>query len=351
MNFDNTFNLIPINIITGFLGSGKTTLLSELLKNKELKNTAIIINEFGKIGIDHHLIDNVNENIIELQNGCVCCSIQSDLRETLINIFNRNNGLKHKIDRVIIETTGIADPLPISDTLINCENLQKIYTLECLITMVDAVNGLHTLRIIKEAVRQVYLSNVVIMSKTDLANENQINLLTKILKKIKSNVKILKVNFGRLPLSTLINNNNVKLEINSWSIQELLKSENIIEYKNNENKLINSNEIQYNHINVNSFAMTKELPINRKKFNFFVESLENQMGPYLLRVKGIFNIQGEDKPAVLHGSQEILHPIEWLSNWPDKDKSSRIVFITHDIKATTFKGFCTSLLDLTEINV
>ena len=350
MNFDNTYDLIPINIITGFLGSGKTTLLSELLKDKELKNTAIIINEFGKIGIDHHLIDNVNENIIELQNGCVCCSIQSDLRETLINIINRNRNLKNKINRVIIETTGIADPLPISDTLINCEILQKMYTLECLITMVDAINGLNTLRIIRESVRQVYLSNFVIMSKTDLANENQINLLTKILKKIKSNVKILKVNFGKVPLSTLINYNNLKLENNSWSIQELLASESINKYKNNENRIINANENRHDHINVNSFAMTKELPINREKFNFFVESLENQMGPYLLRVKGIFNIQGEDKPVVLHGSQEVLHPIEWLSKWPDKDKSSRIVFITHDIKASTFRGFCTSLLDLTEIN-
>ena len=162
-------NLIPINIISGFLGSGKTTLLTEVLKNKSLKNTAVIINEFGEVSLDHLLVRHTRENIIELQNGCICCSIQNDLRNTLLELFYKTTSRNSKtVDRIIIETTGLADPLPISNTLLNCNELQKIYRLENLITVVDGINGLHTLKNQKEAIRQVFLASVIVLSKIDL---------------------------------------------------------------------------------------------------------------------------------------------------------------------------------------
>ncbi len=342
-------NLIPINVITGFLGSGKTTLLSQILKNKKLKNTAVIINEFGKIGLDHNLISHNDENVIELQDGCICCSIQNDLRLTLINLYKKmDNKNINDFNRVVIETTGLADPLSISDTLLNCPELQKIYKLESLITVVDGINGENTLKYQKESIRQVYLASSVILSKVDLATKTELKSLYETLKKIKPNISLFKSIYGKVPISLIFPNKAYNVKNTTWKLKKMLKEEtnddfNIDNHKNHpHDHNVHGNDIY-------SFAMKRNTPINKKTFNFFIETLEQEMGPYLLRVKGILNILGENRPAVIHGAQNILHPIEWLDAWPDKDKTTRIVFITSHINQNTFKGFCTSILGLEEI--
>ena len=337
-------NLIPINIITGFLGSGKTTLLTEVLKNKNLKNTAVIINEFGEVSLDHLLIRHTKENIIELQNGCICCSIQNDLRNTLLDLFYKIKANNSKtVDRIIIETTGLADPLPISDTLLNCTELQKIYRLENLITVVDGTNGLYTLKNQKEAIRQVFLASVIVLSKVDLLKDDEKKKLTDSIKAINSKPDLIFSSHGKVPLPILFSPKKINFNKISWDLNNLLK-ENSHSYDHNFEDLNRHDNKIY------SFTMTRETPINEKSFNFFIKTLEKEMGPYLLRVKGIINISGIKRPAIIHGAQKILHPVDWLNKWPSRDKRTRIIFITFNIKKTQFSGFCESILGLKEVS-
>ncbi len=336
-------NLIPINIISGFLGSGKTTLLTEVLKNKSLKNTAVIINEFGEVSLDHLLVRHTRENIIELQNGCICCSIQNDLRNTLLELFYKTTSRNSKtVDRIIIETTGLADPLPISNTLLNCNELQKIYRLENLITVVDGINGLHTLKNQKEAIRQVFLASVIVLSKIDLLKNDDKKKLTDSIKAINSKSDLIMSSHGKVPLPVLFSPKKININKVSWDLNNLLK-ETINSHDHN------SDDLNRHDNKIYSFTMTRDSPINEKSFDFFIKTLEKEMGPYLLRVKGIINISGINRPAIIHGSQKILHPVDWLNKWPSKDKRTRIIFITFNIKKTQFSGFCESILGLKEV--
>ena len=163
---------IPITVITGFLGSGKTTLLSSLLRNNRMSNTAVIINEFGEVGLDHLLVEHSEENIIELASGCICCTIRGDLQKTLLELMSKRlTGDINPFNRLVIETTGLADPVPIIHTLINSFDLKKNYLLDGVITLVDAVNGEKTLDMHPEAVKQAAMAELIILSKTDLTDQ------------------------------------------------------------------------------------------------------------------------------------------------------------------------------------
>ena len=176
---------IPVTVITGFLGSGKTTLLSSILKKKELQKTAVIINEFGEIGLDHALIEHTDENIVELQSGCICCTIQGDLNKTLIDLFDKMiNGKISSFNRVLIETTGLANPVPIIHTLMSSIDLIRIYSLDGVITVVDSVNGEKTIELQEESVKQIALAEKIILSKTDIVDKNETKSLMRQIKDI-----------------------------------------------------------------------------------------------------------------------------------------------------------------------
>ena len=168
-------NHIPITIITGFLGSGKTTLLAALLKQESMQNTAVIINEFGEVGLDHNLIETIDENIVELQNGCICCTIQEDLKSTLIDLIKKmeRNEIS-SFNRVVLETTGLADPVPIIHTIMTSLDLHRAYSIDGVITLVDSVNGKSTYDNHEEAIKQTALADIIILSKTDLAEKSAI---------------------------------------------------------------------------------------------------------------------------------------------------------------------------------
>ena len=195
----------PVTVITGFLGSGKTTLLSALLKKEEMKNVAVIINEFGEVGLDHALVEHSDENIVELQNGCICCTIQGDLQKTMMDLVDRmSKGDISYFDKVIIETTGLADPVPIIHTLISSMDLQRIYTLDGVITVVDATNGEKTLDLQPEAVKQAALAERIIISKIDLIEKDKELSLETRLRAINPSIKIIKSSFGDVSISDLI---------------------------------------------------------------------------------------------------------------------------------------------------
>ena len=192
---------IGISVLTGFLGSGKTTVLTSLIKQKQMANAAIIINEFGEVGLDHDLIETTDEKIVELQNGCICCTIQGDLKTTLLNLLKKmEKGEVSPFNHVIIETTGLADPVPIIHTLMTSLDLQRIYSIDGVITVVDSINGEPTYNAHEEAVKQTAFADRIILSKNDIADKGTVDALTKRIKSINPKVTIIKSDKNSLPV-------------------------------------------------------------------------------------------------------------------------------------------------------
>ena len=330
---------ITITVLTGFLGSGKTTILTSLLKQKQMANVAIIINEFGEVGLDHDLIETTDENVIELQNGCICCTIQGDLKKTLLYLLKKmEKGEITPFNHVIIETTGLADPVPIIHTLMTSLDLQRIYSIDGVITVVDSINGQSTYKAYEEAVKQTAFADRIILSKTDIADKGTVNSLTKRIKAINPKVTIIKSDKNSLPVSKLLGLNDYNPQEKDWNVREWLE----IEKNKSSNHLHNHHGHHHHEHDVNrhgedikTFAMVTSQPVSMTSVNFFLELLMSQMGENILRIKGILDIKGQSRPAVIHGVQHVFHPLEWLEKWPSNDKQSRLVFITKNINKDT----------------
>jgi len=325
---------ISITILTGFLGSGKTTILSSLIKHKLMVNAAIIINEFGEIGLDHDLIETTDENVIELQNGCICCTIQGDLKSTLLNLLKKmEKGEISPFNHVIIETTGLADPVPIIHTLMTSLDLQRIYSIDGVITVIDSINGESTYNVHEEAVKQTAFADRIVLSKTDIADEARVNSLTKRIRTINPKVTIIKSNMNSVPVAKLLGLNDYNPQNKDWNVREWLEIE-----KNKSSKHLHhhhDHDVNRHGDDIETFAMVTSQPVSMTSLNFFLELLMSQMGENILRIKGILNIKGQECPAVIHGVQHIFHPLEWLEKWPSQNKQSRLVFITKNINKDT----------------
>ena len=336
----NSFiNHIPITIITGFLGSGKTTLLAALLKQESMQNTAVIINEFGEVGLDHNLIETIDENIVELQNGCICCTIQEDLKSTLVDLIKKmeRNEIS-SFNRVVLETTGLADPVPIIHTLMTSLDLHRAYSIDGVITLVDSVNGKSTYDNHEEAIKQTALADIIILSKTDLAEKTAIKSIIDRIKTINPKANIIKSNKDKLHLTELLGLNDYDPLNKTWDVEEWLAIEKYKQNKHEQNHHHKHNVNRHGD-NIESFALVTQHQISMTTFNFFLELLTSQMGSNLLRIKGILNIKGESRPAIIHGVQHIFHPVEWLDVWPDNDRRNRLIFITRDIKKSHIEEF------------
>lgn len=349
-NMSQSQNPIPVTVITGFLGSGKTTLLSSLLKKKEMKNTAVIINEFGEVGLDHALIERSNENVVELQNGCICCTIRGDLHKTLLQLVDKVElGIIPPFDRVVIETTGLADPIPIIHVFMTSPDLQRVYTLDGVITLVDAVNGENTLETQQESVRQVALAERIILSKTDLVDSKTQNLLIKRLKAINPAVTILPGNRGNVPVSALFGLGSYDPYNKSRDVKEWLAAEEFDDHHHDHEDDHHHHHHHHQDVNrhgddIQAFALVSDIPVNMVAFGFFLDLLASQLGPDLLRVKGIINVAGEDLPVVIHGVQHVFHPLQSLEAWPDEDKLTKLVFITRNIQKEQVEAFFNTLM-------
>jgi G3E family GTPase len=340
---------IPITVITGFLGSGKTTLLSALLKQKERDKTAVIINEFGEVGLDHALIERSEENIVELQNGCICCTIRGDLQETLLGLFDKmSKGNVASFDRVVIETTGLADPVPIIHTLMTSFDLQRIYTLDGVVTVVDVVNGEGTLDSQPESVKQAALAERIILSKTDIANDEVKESLIKRLEILNPSATIIPTHYGDIAASELFDLGGYNPNPKSQDVKEWLAAE--AHHHTHDHEHHHHHDVNRHGEHIQAFSMTSQQPVSGIAFSFFLDVLAAQMGENLLRVKGIVNITGEDRPAVVHGVQHIFHPVQWLDRWPDEDHSTRLVCITRNSEKQQIEKLFHSLMGITEEN-
>ena len=299
-----------------------------------MANAAIIINEFGEIGLDHDLIETTDENVIELQNGCICCTIQGDLKSTLLNLLKKmEKGEISTFNHVIIETTGLADPVPIIHTLMTSLDLQRIYSIDGVITVVDAINGESTYNVHEEAVKQTAFADRIVLSKTDIADKGRVNSLTKRIRTINPKVTIIKSNMNSVPVEKLLGLNDYNPQNKDWNVREWLEIE-----KNKSSKHLHhhhDHDVNRHGDDIETFAMVTSQPVSMTSVNFFLELLMSQMGENILRIKGILNIKGQECPAVIHGVQHIFHPLEWLEKWPSQNKQSRLVFITKNINKDT----------------
>ena len=338
----NQINQIPVTVITGFLGSGKTTLLSSILKKKEMQKTAVIINEFGEIGLDHALIEHTDENIVELQSGCICCTIQGDLNKTLIDLFDKMmNGKVSSFNRILIETTGLANPVPIIHTLMSSIELIRIYSLDGVITVVDSINGEKTLDLHEESLKQLALAEKIILSKTDIVDKDEIKSLVYRIKEINPVSQIIFSKFGNIPLEEIFGLGAYDPYKKSADVKNWLAAE---KYK--DKKHHHHHDVNRHNENIRAFSMMSENPVNMIAFSFFRDMITAALGANLLRMKGIVNIAGEERPAVIHGVQHIFHPVQWLETWPDNDRRTKLVFITQNIKKEQIEDFFRPLMGL-----
>jgi G3E family GTPase len=325
--------VIPVCVLTGFLGSGKTTLLGRLLKSPEFARTAVIINEFGEVGLDHDLIETSDESFVTLQTGCLCCSIRGDLVLTLSDILRRRDkGTVTPFERVVIETSGLADPAPILHAVMSDDALAERLTLAGVVTTVDAVHGVETLERQPESVKQVAVADRLVLTKTDLVAENP--GLADRLAALNPSAPLLPAVFGAIDPARLF-------DARIWDPARLAALPDEAHQHHGAHGHGHDERIA-------CFALIRARPIPAVALTLFLEVLAEHCGADLLRLKGIVAIaESPDRPAVIHGVQHMFHAPAFLERWPSDDRRSRLVFIARDLP----RVFPEALLDAIEAEV
>jgi G3E family GTPase len=319
---DALAGLIPVSIITGFLGSGKTTLINHLLKRPEMNRVAVIVNELGEIGVDNELVQVSSEQMMLLNNGCLCCVLRGDLQETLRELFvKRRNGQVIDFDRVVIETTGLADPAPVMQTLITDTLLLEQYRLDCVVTLVDAVNAPGQLNQFSEPVKQVALADRLVVTKSDLIAGKQLAALSERLNEINPTAPLRVAINGEIELAFLV---DVGLRSSRARLEEVERWLGAEEGEEHGHGHRHDETVQ-------TFVLRFEQPMPWTTFTQCLEVLTALRGPDLLRVKGLVNVEGKTGPMVVQGVQHLFHPPLELAAWPGADRGTRLVFITHGI--------------------
>ena len=344
---------LPVAVLTGFLGSGKTSLLNELLKSPLLVNACVIINEFGEIGIDHLLVEKSDENVIELSSGCLCCTIRGDLIDTLRDLLERRDaGTLKAFDRIVIETTGLADPAPILHVLMVEPFLVSRLKLEGVITVVDGVNGMATLDEHPEAVKQVAVADRVVLTKFDLLSgregEDMLFAIIARVRKLAPGARMLTTHRNeataeRLFTMGLYDPQKKSLDVQRWlSLEAVEKAERGAHHHGDHHHHDGSRHDEH----IRSFAFTDHEPISPQALELFFELLTSYHGPKLLRMKGIIKLSDDpNRPVVVHGVQHVMHPPVRLDHWPDGRAETRLVFIVKDIAKAEIEGLFRAFTD------
>jgi G3E family GTPase len=332
---------IPLTLLTGFLGAGKTTLLNKLLKDPALKDTAVIINEFGEVSLDHLLVDYIGDNMVLLQSGCLCCTMRGDLVDALEQLLRDLDNGRVKFSRVLLETTGLADPAPVLHTAMAHPYLVKRFRLDGVVTVVDAVNGEATLDAHPEAVKQAAVADRIVLSKTDLAAADETERLLGRLRALNPAATVLDAanvtNLGEATADRLLNCGLYDPARKIPDVKKWLAAEAYAD--------AHSHGHGHHHHDVNrhddhivSFVLTADKPIPAGTLDMFLELLRASYGAKLLRMKGIVNVaELPGTPVVVHGVQHIFHPTAQLERWPDDDRRTRLVFITKDLPERTVR--------------
>ena len=335
MQRDPLAGKIPVTLITGFLGSGKTTLISRLLKHPAMDRVAVVINEIGEIGIDHDLVSMSSENVSLLANGCLCCTVRTDLQETLRELFgDRRAGRITDFDRVIVESTGLADPAPVIQTLASDTMLGAHYRLDGVVTLVDAVNAPSQLASFPEAERQVALADRIFVTKADLADAAGIAALQASLAEINPRAEVRPCAMGEIDPSELIDIGLASARAGEGTLRFLGE---LGERSANDAAAYLGARLPGRHDpDVKTLSLRFETPFTWASFSAAMEMVISLRGKDLLRVKGIVNVDGE--PVVVQGVGHVFHPPLPLDRWPSADTGSRLVFITRRIEAAVIRA-------------
>ena len=348
-------DLIPVSVLTGFLGAGKTSLLNGMLKQPLLSNACVVINEFGDVGIDHLLVEKTDENIIELSSGCLCCTIRGDLIDTLHNLLERRRaGSIKAFDRIVIETTGLADPAPVLHVLMRDELLLQRLKLEGVITVVDGFNGMATLDAHAEAVKQVAVADRIVLSKLDLLEgkegEDMLFAIIARMRKLNPSARLLTTHRGEATAERLFNTGLYDAGKKSTDVQGWLAIEAVErDEKAKHHQGHHHHDVNRHDRHIRSFALRDTRPISPQGLELFLELLTTYHGPNLLRMKGILLMADDPaRPMVIHGVQHVLHPPVRLAGWPDNARETRLVFIVKDIEKAAIEGLFKAFTDQIE---
>jgi len=322
--------LIPVTLLTGFLGSGKTTVLNHVLKQPEMAATAVIVNEFGEIGLDHLLVERASEDVVLLNSGCLCCTVRGDIVDTLTNLFiDRVKGKVPFFTRVAIETTGLADPAPILHTLMTDPIVAARYMLDGVVTTIDAVSGSRTLDQQPEAVKQAAVADRLLLTKTDLTAPAAREEIEARLKALNPSAPIVSAAQGAVDPTLLFNIGFYDPATKSADVGRWLRAEAFGTEHAHEHEHIDVNR---HDDRIRAFCITRERPISWAALSAWLDGLATMRGEDLLRLKAIVALSDRpDQPLVLHGVQHLFHPPVLLPEWPSEDRRTRMVFITRDL--------------------
>jgi G3E family GTPase len=340
---------VPVTLLTGFLGAGKTTLMNRLLRHPGLADTAVLVNEFGEVGLDHLLVEALDEDAVLLNAGCLCCTVRGDLVRALRDLSARIEA-GQPVRRVVVETTGLADPAPILQTLMSDPVVLRRFRLDGVVTLVDAVAGMATLDAQPEAVKQAAVADRLVVTKTDLAAPEAASALRAPLRALNPGAPLLEARHGEVEPGALLDCSLFDatrkhpdvarwLDAEAWAARDR-------EAHDGHGHDRHHHDPNRHDARIQAFCLTFDEPLPWDDLATWLEVLAMTRGEGVLRIKGLLNLEGEDRPVAIHGVQHLFHPPARLAAWSEgDDRRSRIVFILRDIGRETVENGLRSFLE------
>ena len=336
---DTTDTRIPVTLLTGFLGAGKTTVLNHLINDPEAGRIAVIMNEFGAAGLDHDLIEASTEETILMQSGCLCCTFRGDISKTLGALMARKKRNELSFDRIVIETTGIADPAPILHTLVMDDLIAPYFRMDGVVTLADAAAGPATLGAHSEAVSQIAMADRIVVTKTDLVSEDDVAAFETRLADLNGRAKPITADRGAVPVGGLFGISAMREDVSAEDIAAWIGNSSAPQDAANGTAL----QARHDH-RITSASIEIEAPISANAFDFWLDMLLAFKGPDILRMKGIVHVDDMPWPFVFHGVQHIFDAPVPLKNWAGSDKNTRVVVIARNMDKEELRDSLNMLL-------